>query len=159
MKDRLTSPADENKKARITQPAVPHRVARPIASVPLDDPLNQPTVIDASIALATFETAHPGFGALALNIRASSLDELFMAQTSSTVPYLGRIARSHAGIARPLIPAGTEPLWIKRALHVVREGRERQFSDVIVLINGSQLCLLMTMMPFELVLVVGSQIV
>jgi len=118
----------------------------------------QPSVQEARDALAAFEQAHPGCAAVAVNTLASSLDELFLAQSDASVKYLGAVARSHGGKARALVPRGAEVGWARRAMHAARSGRELDFTDRILAADGSAPWLRMKMRLAGLLLVVGTQV-
>jgi len=118
----------------------------------------QPSVHEARAALVAFEQAHPGCAAVAVNTLANSLDELFLAQSDISVTYLGAVAKSHAGKARALVPPGAEVGWARRALQAARSGRELDFTDRILVADGSAPWLRMKMRLAGLVLVVGTRV-
>jgi len=125
----------------------------------LDEMPPAPTLHEAVRELAAFELIYPGRAAVALNTRATALEALYLAQNDVSVRFIGAVAASHAGKARALIAAGQEPAWVGRALQALRAGRDVEFTDQIVLVNGEQQWARFTMRHAGLLLVVGVQVV
>jgi len=119
----------------------------------------RPTPQEVLRELEYFEHAHPGWAAVALNTHATSLSDLYLVQSHLSVPWIGRVAFSHFGKARALIPAGREPAWVRRALHAQRCGHEVEFTDQLVLVDGTQPWLRMRMRYTGNVLLVGAQVI
>jgi len=118
-----------------------------------------PTSEEVTRELAYFEYTHPGWAAVALNTHATSLNDLYLAQSHLSVPWIGKVALSHVGKARALIPAGREPAWVTRALHAQRGGHEVEFTDQLVLVDGTQPWVRMSMICAGDVLLVGMRVI
>ena len=134
-------------------PQSPH----PPALVPGPETPPAPTLQEAVRELAAFEYIHPGWAAVALSTRATTLEDLYLAQNDLSVRFIGAVASSHAGKARALIPAGQEPAWVGRALQALRAGRDLEFTDQIVLGNGELQWARFKMRHAGLLLLVGAQ--
>jgi len=69
------------------------------------------------------------------------------------------VAFSHFGKARALIPAGQESVWMTRALHAQNSGQELEFTDQLVLVDGTLPWVRMRMLCVGNVLLVGAHVI
>jgi len=121
--------------------------------------LHTPSIVDALTAISKFESRHEKFAVIALNLGTTKFDELYFAQNSLSVPFLGIVAKNLPSAAyRALIPE-SEVLHFIRHMFVctrIAPGQDFVFSCKVNLLWG--VCLLRLVMCYENgVLVVGGE--
>ena len=122
----------------------------------------QPTVERAQQCLAEFDRRHPAHAVLVLNTLAgASLTELYIAQSDSSLPWIGPVARSHSGIARALVGPGEVPNLVRIMLLLAQGvfGAEVDTMCRIILVDGAEQLVRLTLWQCDRTLVcVGARL-
>jgi len=121
-------------------------------------PLKHPSLVDAMNTLSSFEAKFNNFCGLALDLTAIGRDDIILAQTQASVPYIGPVARNQTNASyRRLVPDSHRVNLARHVLYCTRfaPGQVVTFSCKVILVPGEALLKLM-MCFLNGVLVIGG---
>ena len=105
----------------------------------IEGPLKPPTFLDAINALSSFEIVFNNFCSLALDLTAINRDDFNIAQTQSSVDYIGSVTRSQPNSSYQCLVPGSHLINLARsALHCTRlpPSQSVTFPSRVILLAG-----------------------